>query len=248
MGGLSIPGGFAQKAGFEHDRRWMLVNAQNEFITQRSIPQLSQFLPTINEGLVTVKYKDESISWEIIKIQPETLITKVWDDIAITQCVGQEIDNWFSERIGEKVRLVKLKDDNSRQHVNSINNESLNVSLADGYPYLVLSEESLLDLNKILENPVSLMHFRPNIVVEASKAHDEDLWPSLLTRDTVFENIKPCARCQVINIDPITTSVSKEPTKTLATYRKQGNKILFGSLYTCKKEGFVAVGDEVVVE
>ncbi len=247
LGGIEQNKALALKAGFENDRRWMLVDDQNMFITQRDIRELTQFVPSIQDNVISVRYQNETIEWEIVRTEKETINTKVWDDAAITVGVDTRIDTWFSDMLERKVRLVKLKDDKSRTHINSNGGQRLQVSLADGYPYLIVSEESIELLNKALELPVSLMHFRPNIVVEAQVPHEEDLWTELRTPHTTFVNVKPCARCQVINIDPKTGLISKEPSKTLSTYRKQGNKILFGSLYKCTKQGVLEVGDEFYI-
>lgn len=236
----------ALNAGFEQDRRWMLINEKNEFVTQRTLPQLSLFIPTISGDRMTINYGPESIHWNRLQVNSQIISTQVWDDKALTYGVDDLVDEWFSDQLHTKVKLVKLKDETSRQHYDSAHQDTINVSLADGYPYLIVSQSSLDDLNNLLESPVSMSRFRPNIVISGSSPYEEDIWKEVEVGRARLSNVKPCARCQVINIDPVTCLSSKEPTKTLSTYRKQGHKIIFGSLYRSVQEGLICVGDEIL--
>ena len=51
LAGISIQSAKAQEMGFEYDRRWMLIDEENQFITQREHPDLSQFYPKIIDVL-----------------------------------------------------------------------------------------------------------------------------------------------------------------------------------------------------
>lgn len=102
------------------------------------------------------------------------------------------------------------------------------VSMADGYPYLMISEASLSDLNKKLKHAVSMNRFRPNLVVSGFNAHEEDKHFALQIGAVNFKAVKPCARCVITTIDQSTLEKGKEPLRTLSTYRKDGNKINFG--------------------
>jgi uncharacterized protein YcbX len=245
LGPVQTQKAYAERTGFKYDRQWMLVDADHQFVTQRSIPLLSQFGCDITGDVLSISFQDNILNVPLTLSDGTEITTKVWDDMCVTKSVGREADEWFSDLLSQKLKLVRLKDNKSRQHTNSQTSETLDVSLADGYPYLVLGQGSLNHLNDQLNTPVSVLRFRPNIVVADAYPHAEDSWKDIRAGHAVFQNVKPCARCQVIQIDPKTSVVSAEPTKTLSAYRKQGNKILFGSLYTCLSEGWVSVGDHL---
>lgn len=122
------------------------------------------------------------------------------------------------------------------------------VSFADGFPYLTASLESLAELNSRLEEPVEMARFRPNIVIDgANGPHDEDTWAHFRVGELDFYSVKPCVRCVMTTIDPQTAHKGKEPLKTLATYRRVENKILFGQNVMASAEGVVRVGDNIEV-
>jgi uncharacterized protein len=102
------------------------------------------------------------------------------------------------------------------------------VSFADAYPFLVIGEASLADLNSRLEIPVPMNRFRPNLVFSGGTPFCEDGWRDFNIGDQPFRAVKPCARCIMTTIDQQTTTKNAEPLRTLASYRKQDNKVLFG--------------------
>jgi len=122
-----------------------------------------------------------------------------------------------------------------------------NVSFADGFPYLVISQASLDDLNSRLAEPIEMRRFRPNFVISGTEAFAEDQWKHIAIGDSRFEVVKPCARCVLTTIDPETAEKGPEPLKTLATYRRNGNKILFGQNVTAQHFGELKVGDPVTI-
>ena len=127
------------------------------------------------------------------------------------------------------------------------------VSFADGYPFLLIGENSLNDLNSRLERKIPMNRFRPNLVFNDSEPFAEDNWKKIKIGNTIFHLVKPCARCVITTIDQATgISDGKEPLKTLASYRipKRSikKKILFGqNLIAENVGGFLQVGDKVVV-
>ena len=102
------------------------------------------------------------------------------------------------------------------------------VSLADGYPLLIIGEASLADLNKRLPSPVPMNRFRPNLVFSGGHAYEEDAWKEFRIGESLFKGVKPCSRCVLTTIDQDTGAQGKEPLATLASYRKKENKIYFG--------------------
>jgi hypothetical protein len=123
------------------------------------------------------------------------------------------------------------------------------VSFADGYPFLLIGENSLEDLNSRLEHPVPMNRFRPNFVVKDSEAFAEDSWKKIKIGETVFHIVKPCERCVITTVNQTTgEKYGKEPLKTLATFRTKDNKVLFGQNLIAEKAGdFVKIGDKIEV-
>lgn len=247
LAGISVYTANALHAGFEYDRRWMLIDEEQKFVTQRTQPKMALFIPEIKAGKIFISYQESSISFNLNDIlSNEVINTKVWDDEALVQLVSQEASSWFSEIMGKKVNLVRILDDKARIHHNSTKNIDIYVSLADGYPYLMIGTESLQHLNKKLSIPIEMNRFRPNIILETEVAHEEDRWNAIQIGSAGFQNIKPCARCNVITIDQQDGTVNNEVLRVLTTYRKEGNKVLFGTNAICTFEGIVSVGDHII--
>jgi uncharacterized protein YcbX len=120
---------------------------------------------------------------------------------------------------------------------------------ADGYPILIISEASLQDLNSRLDTPHPLLmnRFRPNIVVQNCEPFAEDTWKRIRIGDVEMALVKPCPRCVVTTIDKETLEKSKEPLKTLATYRNQEDGAMFGMNVIPLNEGDIKVGMSVEI-
>ncbi len=247
MQGVSVQSSRVLERGFEHDRRYMLVDKKGTFISQRTHPELVFFYPQIIENHLVVKYKSESISIPLNANLQNKIETTIFDNEVAATEVSNEANNWFAARLNEEVRLVKMEREDIRHKELIKGPRQVEVSFADGYPYLIAGTESLRLLNSKLEGPIEMNRFRPNIVLETPKAHVEDDWGEVRIGETKFMVIKPCARCPVPTIDQSSGIKSKEPIKTLASYRKEENKVYFGANAISRKEGIVHIGDEVVV-
>jgi uncharacterized protein YcbX len=121
------------------------------------------------------------------------------------------------------------------------------VSFADGFPFLLISEESLADLNGRLAVPLPMNRFRPNLVVAGCEPYAEDGWKEIRIGDVKLRVVKPCERCLVTTTDQATGERGKEPLRTLATYRKVGNDVMFGQNVVHENTGELRVGDAVIM-
>lgn len=245
LAGINVFQANALKAGFEHDRRWMLLDENNGFVTQRNLPQMALFIPEIRENFLSVHYNNENISFDLSETTGEIIITKVFDDAAETLMVSNRANEWFSDQLNRKIKLVKIKSEQSRNHYSTLKHIDIPVSLADGYPYLLAGEISLYNLNTKLEKSIPMNRFRPNIVVTTTVPHEEDFWENISIGNAIFKNMKPCGRCTIVTIDQATGIINNETLKVLNTYRKSGNSVLFGTNMMCTKEGLVSVGDSI---
>jgi uncharacterized protein YcbX len=247
LAGIRVESVNAEEMGFENDRRWMLIDDQNQFITQRKYPQLSQFYPEIVADKIIILHQDKKHDFFVNETLEEPIFSKVWDDETKVFEVNKATSKWFSEALGFGCKLVKIANKGDRKHHSSKLDRTLNVSLSDGYPYLLIGSESLNFLNDKLEEKITMARFRPNIVIDSSIAHEEDSFGNFQIGTVKFKNAKPCGRCIMVNNNPMNGIVKKEPLKTLSTYRKVDNSILFGTNILCLNEGQISIGDALVV-
>ncbi|MBC7847875.1 MAG: MOSC domain-containing protein [Flavobacterium sp.] len=245
LAGIAIQTAKAEEMGFENDRRWMLVDEENQFITQREHPNLSQFYPKIREGKIVISHQDEKHEFLIDESLEEAIFLKVWDDESKVVEVNKATSKWFSEALGFSCKLVKIVNKGDRKHNSSRLNQTLNVSLADGYPYLLIGSKSLDFLNEKLEEKITIQRFRPNIVISSNLPHEEDFFETFQIGNVKFQNVKPSGRCVMVNNNPTTGILKKEPLKTLSTYRTSNNNVYFGANIFCLNEGTIAVGDSL---
>jgi uncharacterized protein YcbX len=92
-----------------------------------------------------------------------------------------------------------------------------------------------------------MKRFRPNLVVQGNVAFEEDNWKKIRIGEVIFRLVKPCSRCSIPSIDPQTAERSAEVVRTLAEYRMQGNKILFGQNLIAESTGKLQLGMEIEV-
>lgn len=247
--GISLTHSSIDERGLTWDRRWVLVDAQGVFLTQRSTRVLGEFLPEIAEGGFWVTHQpSQEKCW--LPLMPQTTEEKeihIWDDAVRCIRVDHALDRWFSEKMQQEVSLFFQPDDAVRPiefEYQVSGNE--HTSLSDGYPILVLSEASV---EKISQEAGSLMHvlrFRPNIVLGGMEAFEEDHLGAFRVGSTVLKSVKPCARCVLTTVDPLTLLTGPEPLKSLARYRKQGQKIWVGQNTLVHEIGSIQLNDVVI--
>lgn len=249
LAGISLSSAVVEERGLQHDRRWMLVDERNQFITQRKLAKMALIRPELTEsGLVVQTRGMPPLSVPFRPENQECILVTVWDDTCPAIEVSQEANAWFSKALQMPCKLVYMPDDSVRPVDPRYAVEDECVSFADGYPFLLISEASLADLNSRLETPVPMNRFRPNIVVRGTEPFAEDTWRTIQIGETTFYVVKPCARCVVTTIDQQTAQKSKEPLKTLATYRSAGSKVMFGqNMVYGRKGNHIRVGDAMRV-
>ena len=237
-------GAQALQKGFEFDRRWMLVDEDGKFISQRTEHQLALLQTHITETGIIIRHKDHLSELTIPFNLPltHTLEASVWDDQVKAYHLNEYFDNWFSMQIRKTCRLVFMPEDTTRAVDTryALNNES--VSFADAFPYLLISQASLNDLNSRLTDPVPMNRFRPNIVISGTEPFEEDTWNEIQIGDVRFKVAKPCARCVLTTVDQETAIRNKEPLLTLSKYRSRDNKVLFGQNLLALDEGYIRTG------
>lgn len=250
LGGISVHTAEVTDRGFQYDRRWMLVDETNKFLSQRKVKEMSLLQTKLREDSLIVFNKLNPEQIIEIPLKPEINNFEqsiVWDDIVNVGVYENEVNKWFSEQLKMSCKLVYMPDQTKRNVEQHYAQKNEITSLSDGYPFLLIGQESLDLLNSKLETPLPMNRFRPNLVFTGGKPHAEDNWKQFKINDIIFKPVKPCARCVITTINQQTGEQSPEPLKTLSTYRSIGNKVMFGMNLLHEGKGAVSVGDEIVI-
>jgi uncharacterized protein len=235
--------------GLANDRRMMVITPEGKFLTQREHPKLALVTPLLKNDLVILSAPNfDSIQFAIQKTGMPIPVD-IWKSKGVSAIdQGDETAQWFSDWLDTPVRLVYI-DSKFKRKLNpdfAICTED-HTGFADGYPILIISEASLQDLNSRLDSTLPMNRFRPNIVLKDCEPFAEDNWKRIRIGEVEMALVKPCPRCEVTTIDKETLKQSKEPLKTLGTYRKQKGGAMFGMNVIPLNEGKINVGMSVEV-
>ena len=255
LGGIALQSAKVTDRGLEHDRRWLLVDDDGLFLTQRQFPELAIFKTAIDDSFLTITHQKQTSESLQIKLNQSRFVVEnkikvtVWDDTIDAFEVSSYASAWFTERLGLSVRLVYMPDESHRKvdAVYSVSGAEIN-SFSDGYPFLIIGQSSLDDLNSRLKEPIPMNRFRPNFVFTAGEAYEEESWREMSIGGLPFFGVKPCGRCVITTIDQdLGIKSGKDPLLTLSKYRKAGKNVLFGQNLVGTQLGKVSVGDEIKV-
>lgn len=251
MAGISVEEAQLSSSGFLFDRNWMLVDKHLEFISQRNLPEMALVKvklkgDKVQGDKVQVSYKNNQLTFGVREVFGAPMAVKVWDDFPLALRVSEAIDEQISQWFASELSLVKIVQ-GSREIPKGYTEKTYKLSLADGFPYLLIGESSLVDLNQRLPEAISMNRFRPNIVFSRGEAFVEDTFNEFLIGSNRFKMAKPCARCNVTTINQETAEQSKEPLATLAKYRTVNNKVMFGAnVIALNQNGTIRLGDPLV--
>jgi uncharacterized protein len=251
LGGFSVTNAMVTEKGLQYDRRWMLIDKDANFMTQRQSASMALLQTAIiPEGLYVYhkQHPDRNITIPFLTSPVNTRQVKIWDDICEAWCYNDAVINsWFSEMIETECELVYMPDDTKRMVDTNYASNNETTSFSDGYPFLIIGQSSLDELNGKLAETLSIDRFRPNIVFANGEPHIEDSWQHIAINGIDFYGVKTCGRCVVTTIDQQTAIAGKEPLKTLAGYRTINQKIKFGMNLLHKGNGLISVGDEIKI-
>jgi uncharacterized protein YcbX len=246
LSGVSLDTVEVQSRGLQFDRRWMLVETDGAFITQRDDPTLVKLKIAINPQ--ALEASAPGLGSCKIPFEPEgpPIEVQVWKSVLSAPIVCPAVDEWFSEALGRACHLVAMPPDAPRM-INPDYGISP-VSFADGMPILVLSELSVQDLNQRLATSVPANRFRANVILRGTQPYEEDSAISLRMGDVELRATKRCGRCLVICTDQETSERVTEPLRTLAAYRTYNNNACMGMFFYPQRLGPLSVGQTVVIE
>lgn len=250
LGGIALQEALVTSRGLQYDRRWMLVDDNNQFISQRTHAQLALFKLEISDKGILVRHTPTQQT-QVIPFKPQTnekLMVRIWDDGCSATLVSQNLNLWFSDILKMNSRLVYMSDDDLRPVDPRYARPEHITSFSDAYPMLLIGQSSLNDLNARLASPLPMDRFRPNIVMGGAAPYLEDKMHHFTAAGINFYGVKPCARCVMTTIDQQTAIVGAEPLKTMAGYRKANKKIYFGQNLIHTGSGIIKIGDVLEVK
>jgi len=241
--GIEVESHEALKSGFEMDRRWMLVDENNKFISQREHAILALFKVMIKGENIQINFKNNALSFDINKTNSNIFKVKIWNDIVDANEVSAEANGFFSGILNQNVKLVKLNKEGKRLKTLKVEPYKTDLNLSDGY--LILGTESVNGLMNRINHPIDYRRFRPNILINTISMHEEDTWDNFKIGNVDFKMIKPCVRCNVLGIDQDNGNITKEPTRELAKYRKINNNIIFGMNAIALNSGLIELNNPI---
>ena len=246
---LTLAQASVEARGLAGDRRWMIVDATARFVTGRQQPRLT---------LIRALPDEEALALIAPRMPPLRLApppagarleTTVWKSAVHALPATAHADAWISAYLGQPARFVFMDSDCVRAVDAAYGVVGDEVSFADGFPLLLISQASLNALNARLVQPVPMLRFRPSIVVANTEPHAEDGWKRIRIGAVEFDVVKSCLRCVVTTVDFERGEFDPcgEPLRTLLTYRRTRNGVAFGQNLIPRGRGMLRLGDPVEV-
>lgn len=247
LGAVSLTESVVEEEGLRGDRRFMLVDVEGKFITQRTRPELTRFsLSETAQGFSvtdSVSGLAKELTWE--PALGEWIPVEIWEDHLLAREVLEGWSEWFSNALSEEVKLVRISSEKPRMMKSKYQTEmAKTTSFADSLPLLLVSAGSYAALQERLEEPLDQLRFRPNIIVSSSEPFAEDTWAELKIGEVSLSGAKPCARCSLVNVNPLTGDSDKRTLRVLASFRTLNHKVYFGQQFVPISLGKIQVGME----
>lgn len=248
--GVRVDEAEVAETGLRHDRRWMITDEAGRFLTQRQDPRLARIVPTLERD--ALRLSAPNVPDLLVALDPsgapgEPVRVRVWGDEVAARRVGREADAWLEALLGAPRRLVRFGPEADRPVDPDVARPDDRVAFADGFPFLLTGAASLDDLNARMTAPLEMERFRPNLVVSGAPPFDEDDWRVVRVGNLPFRVVKPCVRCSITTVDPVTAEVGNEPLRTLATFRRTSRGVTFGQNAIHDATGMLRTGDPVRV-
>ena len=226
--GVNLTDSMLIETGLEFDRAWMVVDAQGVFVSQRGLPRMALVQPTLKSREMVLRAPGMLALHVALDTVEKPTRVQVWDDTVAAYDMGDLAAQWFSDFLGQRLRLVRFDPEQKRLSdmawTGDIKAEN---AFSDGFPILVTSTASLDEMNRRLrlagQPDITLARFRPNLVLDGLDAHGEDHLDEIAFRtsqgDIRLKLVKPCTRCSIPDVDPLTAAPGHAVGDVLASYR-----------------------------
>lgn len=250
-GGIRVEHARVTDRGLEHDRRWMLVDERGIFFTQRTDARLANVQCSLEGEHLVVSVVGHGATRVPLALQQDASHAQ-WKDVVVWRSslralVHPEGSAFFSAYLGRPLWLVYMPDEVERAVNPMFARPTDRVSFADGYPFLIVSEQSLADLSTRVGRPMAVERFRPNLLIDGDAPYVEDTLKSFTLGNVCFHAVKPCERCVVTTIDLTASKPDNQPLRTLVGYRRGPVRgVIFGMNLVHDGVGQLRVGDVVL--
>lgn len=258
--------------GLKWDREWVVVDAQGQMLTQRTVPMMTLIQPSLTERNLIVQAPAMS---ELVVSLAETESTavrlRIWDDVTLGADQGEAAAAWFSEFLQQPCRLLRVHAKAQRGLSQTWVRKWLQADFApteapgltqthfgfaDGFPFLLCNQASLDELNALIvqqgaDEPIEIERFRPNIVIQGLEAYEEDHLLSLVGAGLQFAKLKNCTRCPLPNVNPVTAAIGLQPGLALRDSRRTLEGVTFGvnaALFGLEAPATLTVGQQLEAE
>lgn len=238
--------------GLNGDRRWMLVDEQGVFVTQRKTPKLAHIKAGIHQGTLQIKLGEQTLTVEPASLTAEEPIkVTVWRDVCDALPAPSDINQAIGHYLGlGSCTLVYMPESVQRLVDTDYARSGETVSFADGFPMLLATRPSLQQFNRWLNQngakaEITMQRFRPNLVLDGCEPFAEDGWSVIKIGDILFDVVKPCARCAIPTINPDTLEKEAVVFKTLKQHRGREGEVYFGQNLIPRGGGILRLGDKV---
>ena len=206
--------------GLQWDRHWMFATPQGVFISQRSHPRLARIATAIEEDALVLQTQDAGSLSLPLRPRGAAVDVRVWKSHCTGLDQGEDAATWISALLGQPLRMIRIPEIPDRlADPRYAGTDPVPVSFSDGFPILVCNSASLEDLNHRLPTPIPMIRFRPNIVLDGLPPFAEDRIARLRIGAITLELVKPCTRCIIPSLDPLTGEASTDPTPALKAFR-----------------------------
>lgn len=247
--GHSLQHATIDRIGIAGDRRWVVVNHAGRFQTQRELPAMATIdVRPRHDGITLIHSAHGRLDVPMPDAQAEARDITIWRDQVRVRMAWAGADMFVSMVLGRPLRLAFLDNPEARPIDPAFGAVGETVNLSDGFPLLVTTRASLDDLNRRLAYPLQMRRFRSNIVIDGAEPWAEDRWRRLRIGTLELRIVKPCARCTITTIDPLSGARlhGDEPLPTLRAFHRAANGgIIFGQNAIPADAGEIAVGDAV---
>lgn len=258
LGGCAIATAAVDDLGIVGDRRFLVVDENNRFLTQRALPKMCLIKTALSAEVLTLSTAGDAPISIPLHSAPDAVVRSVtiWksEGLLADDC-GDAPAAWLSERLGVNCRLVRIGQRFRRPMTKATAKSGDAVAFTDAYPFMAISEASLADLNQRLDAqhdaPLPMDRFRPSFVIAGCDAYAEDTWTRIRVGNVVLRAGGPCARCLVTTTNQQTAERGKEPLRLFSTYRRSASDptdVNFGQNFIHEtKAGTLHVGDAIEV-
>jgi hypothetical protein len=247
--GIDVTEATVEQQGLQGDRRWAVLRMDGVVLTQRDLPAMTR-IDAVPER-AGLRLECTGFGGVVAVAEGEAVTAVVWRTPVATVAADDAASAWLSRVLGVACRLVHMADPEARLVTPDLARRGDTVSLADGFPLLVVTSASLAAVNDRLAQDMSMARFRPNLVVDGAAAWAEDGWGWVETPGARLRLASACARCKVITLDQRdgTMPVRMEPLRTLGQIRREGDgQVTFGWNAVPERLGVVRVGDTICAE